>query len=214
MNAKTPENYERYVAGLFAREDEALLSARADTTAGGLPEIAVSATEGKLLYVLARLARPRRILEIGTLGGYSAICLARALPPGGRMISLELDPHHAEVARGNLLRAGFGDRVEIRVGPALESLAAMSGEEPFDLVFIDADKDGYVDYLRASLPLLRSGGLLLGDNTLPDAVLDEAGDSGTKRYNAAAAASPELESILVPVFRRDGLDGLLVSVKR
>ncbi|HOC31711.1 MAG TPA: O-methyltransferase, partial [Armatimonadota bacterium] len=115
----------------------------------------------------------KRILEIGTLGGYSAIWLARAMPEDGKLISLELNPHHADVARRNIERAGLAERVEIRVGPAAESLVALraEGAESFDLVFIDADKDRYVDYLHHSLPLLRKGGLLLADNTLPDSVL-------------------------------------------
>ena len=183
---------------------------------GNLPEINVSASEGKLLHMLARLFQPKRILEIGTLGGYSAIWLARALPPTGKMVSLELDAHHAEVAEHNIARAGLASQVEVRVGPASETLARMTadGEPLFDLVFIDADKDGYVDYLHAALPLLRPGGLLLGDNTLPDAVLDPAATSGTKRYNTAVAAHLDLDSILIPVLRNHGIDGLLVSIKR
>ena len=116
----------------------------------------------------------RRILEIGTLGGYNAIWLARALPAGGKLITLELSEHHAEVARRNLAQAGLAAKVEVRVGPALAALTAMeqAGEAPFDLVFIDADKDGYVAYLPKSVALVRDGGLILADNTLPDEVLD------------------------------------------
>ena len=128
------------------------------------------------------------------------------------MISLEIDAHHADVARRNIERAGLSDKVEIRVGPASGTLrpdANVDGEPLFDLIFIDADKDGYVDYLHQSLPLLREGGLLLGDNTLPDAALDPAGDSGTKRYNTAVAAHPDLTSIIVPILRSHGIDGLL-----
>ena len=181
-----------------------------------VPGMNVSASEGKLLHMLALMIGAKRVLEIGTLGGYSAIWMARALPPEGRLVSLEIDPHHAEVARRNIESAGLSGKIEVRVGPAAETLARMAadGEPPFDLVFIDADKDGYVDYLHGALPLLRPGGLLLGDNTLPDAVLDPAADSGTKRYNAAVAAQPALVSILIPVLRQRGIDGLLVSVKK
>ena len=208
--------YNQYITDTFAAEDDALTAARDEMQRGNLPEINVSASEGKLLHMLARLFQPKRILEIGTLGGYSAIWLARALPPTGKMVSLELDAHHAEVAEHNIARAGLASQVEVRVGPASETLARMTadGEPLFDLVFIDADKDGYVDYLHAALPLLRPGGLLLGDNTLPDAVLDPAATSGTKRYNTAVAAHLDLDSILIPVLRSHGIDGLLVSIKR
>ncbi len=208
--------YDQYISALFAPGDAVLHDALADMKRENVPGINVSASEGKLLHVLALLSRPRRILEIGTLGGYSAIWLARALPEDGKLISLELDPHHADVARRNIERAGLSRKVEIRVGPALDSLTRMTadGEAPFDLLFIDADKDGYVDYLRLAAPLVRAGGLILGDNTLPDAVLDPAGNSGTKRYNASVAAHPDLVSIIVPVLRSRGIDGLLISVKK
>ena len=217
---ETPEislaNYDRYIASLFAPEDDALRLAREEAQKEGLPSIHVSASEGKLLHVLTLLTGAKRVLEIGTLGGYSATWLARALPSDGTLISLEIDPHHAEVARRNAARAGQSEKVEIRVGPALESLAQMVAEgiAPFDLIFIDADKDGYVDYLKQAVPLLREGGVVLGDNTLPDAVLSTDADSGTKRYNTAVAAHPDLVSILVPVLRSRGIDGLLISVKR
>lgn len=212
---KTTQNYDRYITGLFAQDDEFLQSTRAEMQQGGLPGINVSASEGKLLHVLALMNGARRILEIGTLGGYSAIWMARALPPEGKLISLEIDPHHAEVARRNIERAGLAGKVEVRVGPALESLSQIAAEKeaPFDLIFIDADKDGYVDYLERSVPLLREGGVILGDNTLPDAVLSSTADSGAKRYSAAVAAHPDLVSIIVPVLRDKGIDGLLISFK-
>jgi len=216
MNEETLNGYDRYIGQTFAVEDEALSAAREEMRREGLPEINVSASEGKLLHILALMSGARRILEVGTLGGYSTIWLARALPPDGRLITLELDPHHAEVARRSLDRAGLAGKVEVRVGPALASLSQMEagGEAPFDLAFIDADKDGYVEYLKKAVPLVRPGGLILGDNTLPDAVLDPAGDSGAKRYNTAVAAHPDLISIIFPVLRERGLDGLLVSIKR
>lgn len=212
----TLHEYDRYITSLFAQEDEILQAVRQEMQQQGLPGINVSASEGKLLHVLALAIGARRILEIGTLGGYSAIWLARALPPEGKLISLEIDPHHAEVARRNVTRAGLAQQVEVRVGAALESLAEIkaAGEAAFDLVFIDADKNGYVNYLEKSLPLLRQGGLILADNTLPQAVLDPAADSGTKRYNAVVANHPELVSIPVPVLRSQGIDGLLISFKR
>ena len=210
------QEYDRYISGLFAPEDDALRSAREEMLRASMPEINVSASEGKLLHLLARAIGAERILEIGTLGGYSTIWLARALPPQGKLISLEIDARYVEIARRNLKRADLAKKVQVRIGPALESLSQLEAENegPFDLVFIDADKDGYVNYLRKAMPLLREGGLVLGDNTLPDAVLDSAAESGTKRYNAEVSARPDLISILVPVLRSRGIDGLLISIKQ
>ena len=208
------DDVDDYFIGQLAPEDEVLTAALRDSEAAGLPEIAVSAAEGKLLHLLAQIQGATRVLEIGTLGGYSGIHLALALPADGKLITLELDPHHAEVAQRNFDRAGVGHKVKILVGPAANSLQklAADGEAPFDLIFIDADKDGYTEYLRLSLPLLRDGGLLLGDNTLPDAVLND-GTSGTKRYNAAVAEQAGLTTTIIPILRRRGIDGLTVSVK-
>jgi predicted O-methyltransferase YrrM len=211
---QTLQNYDTYISQLFAQEDEALRSTRQEMQQQGLPGINVSASEGKLLHLLALTSGAKRILEIGTLGGYSAIWLARALPPDGRLISLEINSHHAEVARRNVERAGLAQKVEVRVGPALESLSQIQAEAPFDLVFIDADKEGYVNYLHQVMPLLREGGMILGDNTLPRAVLDPIAESGTKRYNSVVSAHPDLVSIVIPVLRSNGIDGLLLSIKR
>jgi predicted O-methyltransferase YrrM len=213
---KSMENYDQYISQLFAVEDDLLQATRAAMQEAGLPGINVAASGGQLLHLLALMSGARRILEIGTLGGYSAIWLARALPADGKLISLEINEHHADVARRNLAQAGLDAKVEVRVRPALATLTAMeqAGEAPFDLAFIDADKDGYVAYLSKAIALVREGGLILADNTLPDAVLHASGDSGTKRYNAAVAAHPALLSTIVPVLRRQGLDGLTISVKR
>ena len=207
--------YDSYIASLFAPQDSALTETIAEMEREGVPGINVSGTEGRLLHVLALAIGAKRILEVGTLGGYSGIHLARALPDDGKLITLEIDPHHAEVARRSFERAGVASKVEIRVGPASETLQelAAAGEPPFDLIFIDADKDGYVEYLRQSLPLLREGGLLLGDNTLPGAVLTQE-KSAAKLYNTAVAERPELTTTIVPVLRRHGMDGLTISFKR
>lgn len=212
--AELPVNFDRYITALFAQEDLALRTARETAAREGLPEIHVSASEGQLLHVLARLIRARRILEVGTLGGYSTIWLARALPEGGRLISLELDPHHASVSQGNIEGAGLAHAVEIRTGPAEASMRAMvaAGEPAFDLVFIDADKEGYPRYLELAVALTRQGGVILADNALMD-VLDPRTESGIQRTNRAAAAQGGLTSVVVPVFRSGGLDGLLISVK-
>ena len=211
-NEKTPQRLDTFISNLFAHEDDALRSALVDMEREGLPSINVSASEGQTLHVLARAIGAKRILEVGTLGGYSTIWLARALPEGGRLVSLELDPHHADVARHNVARAGLANSVEIRVGRASESLAKMAGEGPFDLAFIDADKDGYVGYLDQVVPLVRPGGLILGDNTLTHSALDPNADTGITRYNAAVAARTDLVSVIIPTLRHE-IDGLLVSVK-
>lgn len=176
------------------------------------------------MQMLVRLAGARRILEIGTLGGTSAIWLARALPADGKLISLELEQHYADVARQSIERAGLSEKIEIRVGPAAESLAEMNLDngEPFDVIFTDADKANTPKYLELCLPLLREGGLLLADNALPDAILEEGAEaSGPVTYNAQIAAHPDLQSIIVPVLRpigedvlrARGIDGLAISLK-
>lgn len=207
-------DFDAYIDRTFAKEDQVLHEIRERSQREGLPEINVSAGEGRLLFSLARLMGARRVLEIGTLGGYSAAWLARALPPDGKLVTLEIDRHRAEVARENLRRAGLSELVEVRLGPAMDSLAALEVQPPFDLVFIDADKEGYPGYLRKVLPLVREGGAILADNTLgPDHVAPGA-RTGIARYNAAVAESPELTSMMIPVFRGEGsVDGLTVAVK-
>src|SRR4051812_20514961 len=150
---------DRYLTDLLHAPDPALDAALAASAAAGLPSIQVSATQGKLLHLLARVREARRILEIGTLGGYSTIWLARALPAGGELVTLEYEPKPAEIARANITRAGLADRVEIIVGPAIDSLPRLQsrGDGPFDFIFIDADKTGYPDYLEWSLKLSRPG---------------------------------------------------------
>lgn len=204
-----------YVQELYAPQDEALEAAVRESRRAGLPEIQVSPNEGKLLQLLAEIAGARRILEIGTLGGYSAIHFGRALPEDGSLISLEIDEHHAEVARENVERAGLADRVEIRVGDARELLAAIvgNGEGPFDLVFIDADKEGYPEYLEWSMKLVRPGSLILGDNAIRGgSVLDP--DDGSSRamreFNRRIAEDPSLSAIVLPLIR-ERIDGLAIA---
>lgn len=208
--------YDHYITELFAFEDDVLEAAREYSRREGLPEINVSASQGKLLHLLARIIDAKRILEIGTLGGYSTIWLARALPSDGKLITLEIDPHHAAVARHNLRRASLLNCVEIKIGPALDSLAELraKGQPYFDLIFIDADKEGYPQYLKEALPLLRERGLVVADNALPAAVLDPGARHGAKQYNADVSARPDLVSILVPAVRSRGVDGLLISLKQ
>lgn len=212
-------NVDTYITDLLLGTDEALAAALSDSAAAGLPDIAVSPAHGRLLTLLARATRARRILEIGTLGGYSAICLARGLAPDGQLVTLELKPAHATVARANVARAGLADRVVVRVGPAAESLAqlAAEGATPFDMVFIDADKPGYVAYLDGALRLSRPGTLIVADNVVrrgqvidPDS--EDANVQGVSRFNEALAANPRLSATIVQTVGVKGYDGLALAV--
>ena len=204
-----------YVENLYAPQDEALEAAVRESRRAGLPEIQVSPNEGKLLQLLAEIAGARRILEIGTLGGYSAIHFGRALPEDGKLISLEIDEKHAEVARENVERAGLGGKVEIRVGDAREHLASLVENEdgPFDLVFIDADKEGYPEYLEWSLKLTRPGSLILGDNAIRGgSVLDPSDGSSRamREFNERVARDSRLSGIVLPLIR-ERIDGLAIA---
>jgi predicted O-methyltransferase YrrM len=183
----------------------------------GLPPHDVSPLQGRLLELLARLRGAEAILEIGTLGGYSTLWLARALPPGGRLVSLEVDPHHAAVARANLDRAGVGDAVEIVVGPALETLPGIEG--PFDLVFIDADKQRSADYLALALDRARMGALIVVDNVvrrgaLADAAVEDPRAVGSRRVVEAIAAEPRLLATGLQTVGAKGWDGMLLALVR
>jgi caffeoyl-CoA O-methyltransferase len=207
-----------YIEELFAPPDEALDAALEESRRAGLPEIQISPNEGVLLAVLAQIAGTRRILEIGTLGGYSAIHLARALPEDGALISLEIDERHAEVARNNVKRAGLEGKVEIRVGDAKVLLARVVEREegPFDLVFIDADKEGYPEYLEWALRLSRPGSLILADNTIRGgSVIDPRNDSAraTREFNEKVAEDPRLFGIVLPLIR-ERIDGLAIALVR
>ncbi|MGK7312287.1 MAG: O-methyltransferase [Candidatus Longimicrobiales bacterium M2_2A_002] len=227
----------RYVEELFTDEGAVLEELRAAITDQGLPEIYISAEVGKLLQLLLSIIGARRVLEIGTLGGYSALWMARALPADGRLVTLEVDPDRAAFARRFVAKAGMADVVEVREGDAREILAAMVAERaagatgpganasagasadaagrpgPFDAVFIDADKESYVEYLERSLELVRPGGLILADNAFRDGrILDDDPDEATRGvldYNERAASDPRLDSTIIPV-----RDGVVVSVVR
>lgn len=204
-----------YIEGLFESSDDVLEAALNDSRREGLPEINISPNQGRLMQLLAEIAGARRILEIGTLGGYSGIHLARALPEEGTLISLEIDEHHASVARKNFERAGLSGTVEVMVGDAHELLATLveSGEGPFDLIFIDADKESYPEYLDASLQLVRPGSLILGDNTIRGGtVLDprEGTARSTREFNRLIAENPDLHGIVLPLIR-ERIDGLTIA---
>lgn len=217
FNEELVERVDEYIENLFTRPDETLAANIAAADAAGLPHINVTANQGKFLYLLVKIAGARRVLEIGTLGGYSTTWLGRALPADGRLISLEFSPQHADVARNNLAGARIVATVEVRVGPARDSMQAMiaSGEKAFDLIFIDADKTGYPAYLDLALQLSRPGTVIVADNIIRNgAVLEadpkDANDRGARLYNEAAAASQRLETIALPMFK-EKLDGMAIS---
>jgi len=210
---------DRYIADHLLGDDKALEAALAANAAGGLPDIDVSPAQGRMLHLFARMAGARTILEVGTLGGYSTIELARALPADGKLISLEIDPHHADVARTNIARAGLGDRVEVRTGAALDTLDAMvaANEGPFDLVFIDADKQNNPAYVRAALAMSRPGTTIIVDNVIREGgVLDAAsGDEriqGTRRLFDAVGTEPRLTATAVQTVGVKKWDGFLIAV--
>jgi caffeoyl-CoA O-methyltransferase len=218
FNEQLAGKIDKYIESLFHPHDEALAQNLRAAQAADLPTINVSPNEGKLLYLIAKLAGAKRVLEIGTLGGYSTTWLARALPADGKVITLELDPKHAEVARRNLDRAGLADRVEVRVGRAVDTLRQMIDrrEAPFDLIFIDADKTSYVEYLDLSLRLSRPGTVILADNLIRNGrVLDarpaDEAARAAKAFNEALAANYRLDSIILPIIRTN-LDGLSLSI--
>lgn len=209
------KDIDSYIEGLFATSDEALERTLRRSEEAGLPEIQVSPNQGKLLRLLTEISGARRILEIGTLGGYSAIHFARGLPRNGTLISLELDEQHAEVARENLEYAGLAGKVEILVGEAKKLLGAMveSGVAPFDLIFIDADKEGYPEYLEWSLKLSRPGSLILADNAIRGgSVLEPEDESAraTREFNETLAGHPRLSAIVLPLIR-ERIDGLAIA---
>ena len=210
-----------YVASVVRGDDEVLRNALARSDAAGLPEIQVSAPQGKLLMLLARMCRATRILEIGTLGGYSTIWLARALPADGRLVSLEIDPAHAAVARANLAAAAPAATVEVRVGPALDSLPALAREraDPFDLVFIDADKPSNPAYLDWAIRLSRPGSTIIIDNVVRDGkVIDpdaaEPSLVGTRRLFEMLAADPRVDSTVIQTVGVKGYDGFALALVR
>jgi predicted O-methyltransferase YrrM len=210
---------DRYICDLFVQSDPALEAALEASRAAGLPAISVSPNQGKLLLLLARAIGAQRILEIGTLGGYSTIWLARALPPDGRLVTLEVDPGHAEVARGNIARAGLAGIVDLRLGPAQETLPqlAAEGAGPFDLIFIDADKPGYPAYLEWAIVLARRGSLIVADNVVRDGAVVDASTAdpavqGIRRFNSALAAESRVSATEVQTVGTKGYDGFALAM--
>ncbi len=215
-NAQLRREIEEQITRRFAAEDDVLRQTLAAQHQAGLPGIQISPIQGRLLQVLVAACNARKILEIGALGGYSGTWLARALPAGGKLTTLEISAKHAEQVRDAFARAGLSDRTEVRVGAASELLPTLQSEAPFDFFFIDADKGGYPTYLDWAIKLSRPGSIIVADNNIrygrpfqeppPD-----ADNAGIAAYNQRAASDPKLRSILIPM-DDDGMDGFAISV--
>ncbi len=224
MSAEIWSAVDSYIAGHLIGEDPELEEAMQASAAAGLPPIAVTPAQGKLLELLARVQGARTILELGTLGGYSTIWLARALPADGHLVTLEAELRYAQLARVNIARAGFGDVVEIRVGPALETLPELEAEGagPFDLIFIDADKGNYPGYFSWALKLSRPGTVIIGDNVVRDgAILDPDADDpsggnetikGVRRFYEMLAAEPRVSATAIQTVGDKGYDGFVLAL--
>jgi predicted O-methyltransferase YrrM len=225
MNHDLWTNVDGYISEHLLTPDPVLDAVIAASDAAGLPPIAITPNQGKLLELLARIHHARSILEMGTLGGYSTIWLARALPEGGRLITLEREPHYAEVARANISNAGLGEIVQVRVGPALQALPELhdEGVGPFDMIFIDADKQNYPGYLEWSLKLSRVGTLIVGDNVVrAGAILDPNADdpsfgdggiaAGVRRFYERLAAEPRVSTTAIQTVGAKGHDGFALAL--
>jgi predicted O-methyltransferase YrrM len=208
---------DEYLSGMLVQPDAALDDAIEECERAGLPAISVSPPLGKLLHLLARSSGARHVLEIGTLGGYSTIWLARALFPGGRVITLEIDRKHADVARTNFERAGVGKVIDVRVGRALDTLPELVGLAPFDFIFIDADKESIPEYFTWSLRLARPGSIIVVDNVIREgAVADPASQDprvqGVRRFNTMLAAEPRVSATAVQTVGSKGYDGFALAL--
>ena len=219
MNPDTWNAVDTYLTDTLVKPDAILEATLRDSAAAGLPAISVSPPQGKFLHLLARVQGARNILEIGTLGGYSAIWLARALPAGGRLISLEVEARHAEVARANLARAGFANVAQVRLGRAIDTLAELERESagPFDLVFIDADKPSNPDYFAWALKLARRGAVIVVDNVVragavADAASADAAVQGVRRLNQMMATEPRISATAIQTVGCKGYDGFALAL--
>jgi predicted O-methyltransferase YrrM len=219
MNQERWSAVDEYIKDLVVRPDAALDAALKSSDAAGLPTINVSAGHGKLLFLLAQIRQARAILEIGTLGGYSTIWMARGLVPGGRLVTLEADPKHAEVAQANFARAGVADSIELRLGKALDTLplVAADGRGPFDMIFIDADKPNIPTYFGWALKLSRVGSLIIVDNVVRDgAVIDAASTDtsvqGVRKFNEILAAERRVSATEIQTVGSKGYDGFALAV--
>lgn len=219
MNQALFASVDHYINNLLAPEDKALKATVQSIVDNQIPQISVSPNQGKFLQVLATLCRAQKILEVGTLAGYSTIWLARALPPNGRLVTIEFDPLHARVAQENMRRAGLAKQVEIRIGKAIDVLPeiAAQGIGPFDLIFIDADKPPYVEYYEWALKLSRPGTLIIADNVIREGqVLDpncsDEKVQGVQRLNRLLATDTRVSATIIQTVGEKEHDGMVIAV--
>jgi len=209
------EKVDQYIGGLFGGNDSALDAAEQSLVTAGMPQISVSPNQGRFLYILALLSGAKRILELGTLAGYSTIWMARALPEDGKLVTLEVDPKHAAVAQENISRAGLDNKVEIKTGKGLDILPTLEGS--FDLIFIDADKPPYTEYFQWALKLSRPGTLIIADNVIRDGkVLNEDSDDpmvkGVQRFNRFLANTKEVDATILQTVGVKEYDGMALAI--
>jgi len=219
MDQKLFEAVDQYISDLFIKEEESLTAAERSHGLENIPAINVSPNLGKFLYLMAKISKAGKILEVGTLAGYSTIWMAKALPENGRLISLEIDPRHAAIARKNIERAGLSSKVEVRVGKAIDLLPGMvkESEGPFDMIFIDADKPPYAEYFEWALKLSKSGTLIIADNVIRDGkVLDPNHEDpmvqGAQRFNKALAANNQVSATILQTIGVKEYDGMAIAV--
>jgi caffeoyl-CoA O-methyltransferase len=219
MNAQFFQSVDKYISDLFHDEDDCLAAAGQAIIDSGIPQISVSPNQGKLLQILARLCNAKKILEMGTLGGYSSIWMARALPEDGTLITLEIDEKHAAVARENFGRCDLTSKIEIRVGKAIDLLPRLDAEDagPFDMIFIDADKPPYLEYFKWALKLSRPGTLIIADNVIREGkvLLEESPDemvTGVKRLNSFLAACPDVTATIFQTIGTKEHDGMAIAI--
>ena len=215
MNQQLFEQVDHYIEHLLATEDEAMKATVASIDANNIPQISVSATQGKFLQVLAKMCNAKRILEVGTLAGYSTIWMARALPETGKLISLEYDPHHAHVAQQNIRNAALENIVEVHIGAALDLLPTMEGT--FDMIFIDADKQPYAEYFAWALKLSRQGTIIVADNVIREGKVLDAGTKddkvlGVQRFNRMLSESEAVTAIILQQVGMKDHDGMAIAV--
>jgi caffeoyl-CoA O-methyltransferase len=219
MDAQFFQSVDKYISGLFHDEDDCLAAAGQSIIDSGIPQISVSLNQGKLLHILARLCNAKKILEMGTLGGYSTIWMARALPEDGRLITLEIDEKNATVARENFKRCDLASKIEIRLGKAIDLLPLLDAEGagPFDMIFIDADKPPYLEYFKWALKLSRPGTLIIADNVIREGkvLLEESPDemvTGVKRLNSFLAECPDVTATIFQTVGTKEHDGMAIAV--
>ncbi len=219
MDQQLFESVDLYISRLFHDEDECLKATEQTIVESGIPHISVSSNQGKFLHILAKLSNAKKILEMGTLGGYSTIWMAKALPENGKLVTLEVDKKHAEVAQQNLNRCGLAEKIEIRLGKAIDILPQLKTESagPFDMIFIDADKPPYTEYFKWALQLSRPGTLIIADNVIREGkiLLDESPDemvAGVKRFNQFLSQCTDVTATIFQTVGAKEHDGMAIAI--